>query len=610
MTLKVHHLRPAPGAKKPKTRVGRGEGSKGKTAGRGTKGTKARYQVPANFEGGQMPLHMRLPKLRGFKNPNRVPFQVVNLDKLSAPCFPRAAPSASDELVAAGAVRAGRPVKILGTGDISVSCRSRRTSSPPPRRKRSRQQAGRPPSFRVGHVAVRPWAYARNLLLSSLSSTTCWRINRAIGLSVFGRAFRTPDLRTKMLFALGMIAIYRIGSFVPTPGIDYPAVQECIEAVEGDSLYALINLFSGGALLQLSIFALGIMPYITASIILQLLTVVIPRLETLKKDGQAGQAKITQYTRYLTMGLAVLQSTGIIALARSGQLIRGCPNEIVPDDSLFVIITMIAVMTAGTGIIMWLGELITDRGIGNGMSLLIFTSIIAGFPGQLSGIYASQGAWTILVVLGVGIAVVAFVVLMEQGQRRIPVQYAKRMVGRRQYGGSSTYIPIKVNQAGIIPVIFASSMLYLPVLFVTISNNTGAINTWVQANLVNGSGAWYAGLFFVLTVFFTYFYVAITFNADDVADNMKKYGGFIPGIRAGRPTVGVPRLRSDPADGRRLGVPCRDRRHPDRGVRRLRPGQNFLFGGTSILIMVGVGLDTVKQIESQLQQRNYEGFLR
>ena len=429
-------------------------------------------------------------------------------------------------------------------------------------------------------------------------------------LSVFGRAFRTPDLRTKMLFALGMIAIYRIGSFVPTPGIDYPAVQECIEAVEGDSLYALINLFSGGALLQLSIFALGIMPYITASIILQLLTVVIPRLETLKKDGQAGQAKITQYTRYLTMGLAVLQSTGIIALARSGQLIRGCPNEIVPDDSLFVIITMIAVMTAGTGIIMWLGELITDRGIGNGMSLLIFTSIIAGFPGQLSGIYASQGAWTILVVLVVGIAVVAFVVLMEQGQRRIPVQYAKRMVGRRQYGGSSTYIPIKVNQAGVIPVIFASSMLYLPVLFVTISNNTGAINTWVQANLVNGSGAWYAGLFFALTVFFTYFYVAITFNADDVADNMKKYGGFIPGIRAGRPTseyldyvltrltaVGAVYLAA-------IAV------IPIVVFAGFGQGQNFLFGGTSILIMVGVGLDTVKQIESQLQQRNYEGFLR
>ncbi len=215
------------------------------------------------------------------------------------------------------------------------------------------------------------------------------------------------------------------------------------------------------------------MPYITASIILQLLTVVIPRLETLKKEGQAGTAKITQYTRYLTVGLAILQSTGIIALARSGQLLQGCPEPIIPDNSIQMTFTMIAIMTAGTAVIMWLGELITDRGIGNGMSLMIFTSIIAGFPGQLSAIYASRGAWTILVVLAVGLAVVAFVVLMEQAQRRIPVQYAKRMVGRRQYGGSSTYIPIKVNQAGVIPVIFASSMLYLPVLFVTLSNNTG-----------------------------------------------------------------------------------------------------------------------------------------
>jgi len=429
-------------------------------------------------------------------------------------------------------------------------------------------------------------------------------------LKVFAQAFRTPDLRKKILFALGMIALYRVGSYVPTPGIDYPAVQRCVDAVQDDSLYALINLFSGGALLQLSIFALGIMPYITASIILQLLTVVIPRLETLKKDGQAGQAKITQYTRYLTVGLAILQSTGIIALARSGQLIRGCNEPILPDDSIFVVVMMIAVMTAGTGLIMWLAELITDRGIGNGMSLLIFTSIIAGFPGQLSAIFQSRGPWTFVVVLGVGIAVVAFVVLMEQGQRRVPVQYAKRMVGRRQYGGSSTYIPIKVNQAGVIPVIFASSMLYLPVLFVTISNNQGAVGQWVETHLVRGGGAWYAGLFFILVVFFTYFYVAITFNADDVADNMKKYGGFIPGIRAGRPTaeyldyvltrltaVGSVYLAS-------IAV------IPIVVFASFGQGQNFLFGGTSILIMVGVGLDTVKQIESQLQQRNYEGFLR
>jgi preprotein translocase subunit SecY len=429
-------------------------------------------------------------------------------------------------------------------------------------------------------------------------------------LRVFGQAFRTPDLRTKLLFTLGMIAIYRVGSYVPTPGVDYPAVQRCLDAVEGDSLYQLINLFSGGALLQLSIFALGIMPYITASIILQLLTVVIPRLESLRKEGQAGQAKITQYTRYLTMGLAILQSTGIIALAKSGQLLQGCPEAIIGEDSIYMTISMIAIMTAGTGIIMWLGELITDRGVGNGMSLLIFTSIIAGFPGQLSAIYSSRGAWTFVIVLAVGLAVVAFVVLMEQAQRRVPVQYAKRMVGRRQYGGTSTYIPIKVNQAGVIPVIFASSLLYLPVLFVTLTNNQGAIATWVETHLVRGSGAWYAVLFFCLTVFFTYFYVAITFNSDDIADNMKKYGGFIPGIRAGRPTaeyLDYVLARLTAVGSVYLAAIAVI---PIVVFASFGQGQNFLFGGTSILIMVGVGLDTVKQIESQLQQRSYEGFLR
>jgi preprotein translocase subunit SecY len=352
------------------------------------------------------------------------------------------------------------------------------------------------------------------------------------------------------------------------------------------------------------------MPYITASIILQLLTVVIPRLETLKKEGQAGQAKITQYTRYLTVGLAILQSTGIISLARSGNLIRGCELDIIPNESLWAILTMILVMTAGTGVIMWLGELITDRGIGNGMSLLIFTSIIAGFPGQLSVIFSSRGVGTVVLVVGIGMLIVAFVVLMEQAQRRVPVQYAKRMVGRRMYGGSSTYIPLKVNQAGVIPVIFASSMIYLPVLFTTITGSTGPFAQWVEQNLVRGSGIWYALIFFGLVVFFTYFYVAITFNPDEVADNMKKYGGFIPGIRAGRPTaeyLDYVLTRLTAVGALYLGSIAV---LPVVAFASLGQGQNFIFGGTSILIMVGVGLDTVKQIESQLQQRNYEGFLR
>jgi preprotein translocase subunit SecY len=429
-------------------------------------------------------------------------------------------------------------------------------------------------------------------------------------LSVFAQAFRTPDLRKKLLFVMAMIGIYRLGSYVPTPGVDYPAVQECVKQVQGDSLYAMINLFSGGALLQLSIFALGIMPYITASIILQLLTVVIPRLETLKNEGQSGQAKITQYTRYLTVGLAILQSTGIVSLARSGNLIRGCNLDIVPNEDPWVLITMIMVMTAGTGTIMWLGELITDRGIGNGMSLLIFTSIIAGFPGQLSVIFSSRGSWVFVVVLGMGLLIVAFVVLMEQAQRRVPVQYAKRMVGRRMYGGTSTYIPLKVNQAGVIPVIFASSLIYLPVLFVTITGSTGEFAQWVERHLVRGQSIWYALIFFGLVVFFTYFYVAITFNTTEVADNMKKYGGFIPGIRAGRPTaeyLDYVLTRLTAVGSLYLATIAV---LPIVAFASLGQGQNFVFGGTSILIMVGVGLDTVKQIESQLQQRNYEGFLR
>ena len=429
-------------------------------------------------------------------------------------------------------------------------------------------------------------------------------------LSVFAQAFRTPDLRTKLLITIGFLALYRIGSYIPTPGVDYPAVQSCIKSVQGDSLYALINLFSGGALLQLSIFALGIMPYITASIILQLLTVVIPRLEALKEEGQAGQAKITQYTRYLTVGLSLLQATGIVALARSGQLIRGCPNDIIPNESLSVIITMILVMVAGSSLLMWFGELITDRGIGNGMSLLIFTSIVAGFPSQMSVIFSSAGPMSFLVVIVVGLAIVAFVVLMEQGQRRIPVQYAKRMVGRRMYGGSSTYIPIKVNQAGVIPVIFASSLMYLPVLFVTLTGSTGTVAQWIDTHLVRGQSIFYTMTYFLLVIFFTFFYTAITFNPDEIADNMKKYGGFIPGIRAGKPTAHyleyvLSRLTSVGSVYLAAIATL-----PLLAFSSLNQGQNFIFGGTSILIMVGVGLDTVKQIESQLQQRSYEGFLR
>jgi preprotein translocase subunit SecY len=430
-------------------------------------------------------------------------------------------------------------------------------------------------------------------------------------LSAFASAFRTPDLRNKLLFTLGIVAIFRLGSVVPTPGVDYKAIRGCIALVQDQSVYGLINLFSGGALLQLSVFALGIMPYITASIIIQLLTVVIPRLESLREEGQSGQAKLTQYTRYLTIALAVLQSTGIIALARvPGRLFQGCPSQIIPSQSIMTIITMIMVMTAGTGVIMWLGELITDRGVGNGMSLLIFTSIIATFPGQLWQIETINGPFTLLLVLLVGFAIIAAVVYVEQAQRRIPVQYAKRMVGRRMYGGTSTYIPLKVNMAGVIPVIFASSLLYLPTLFVQLSGSTGGFAQWVQQNLTRGTEPLYMLVYFLLIVFFTYFYVAITFNPVEVADNMKQYGGFIPGIRAGKPTaeyLDYVLTRITLPGALYLAVIAII---PFIAFASLGVGQRFLFGGTSLLIMVGVGLDTVKQIESQLQQRNYEGFLR
>ena len=430
-------------------------------------------------------------------------------------------------------------------------------------------------------------------------------------ISAFGAALRTPDLRKKILFTLGLLAIFRLGSVLPTPGVDYAAIQRCIDVVEGNSIYALINLFSGGALLQLSVFALGIMPYITASIILQLLTVVIPRLETLKKDGQAGQAKITQYTRFLTIGLAILQSTAILSLARTpGALFSGCNETIIPDQGVWIILVMVIVMTAGTAVIMWFGELITERGIGNGMSLLIFTSIIASVPAQFASIWGSKGPLTFALTLAVGLVVIALVVFVEQAQRRIPVQYAKRMVGRRMYGGTSTYIPLKVNMAGVIPVIFASSLLFLPTLFVQLTGSTEAWSVWIQQNFGTGTGGWYLAFYFLLIVFFCYFYVSITFNPVEVADNMKKYGGFIPGIRAGKPTadyLDYVLTRLTAPGSIYLGLIAVV---PVFAFGFLDVSGNFIFGGTSLLIMVGVGLDTVKQIESQLQQRNYEGFLR
>ena len=436
-------------------------------------------------------------------------------------------------------------------------------------------------------------------------------------LGAFVRAFRTPDLRNKLLFTLFILTLFRLGSVIPAPGIDSAAIREQMEAVtaaDQTGVYTLINLFSGGALLQLAVFALGVMPYITASIIINLLTVVIPHLERLKKEGQSGQAKITQYTRYLTLMLAVLQATSIVAMARTGALFQDqIPSTVyMPNQDILTLVTIVFTMTAGTAIIMWFGELITERGVGNGMSLLIFTQVIAMFPSSIMGLYEERSVWIFTIICIAGLALITAVVFMEQAQRRIPVQYAKRMVGRRMYGGSSTYIPLKVNQAGIIPVIFASSLLYLPQLIVGLmgQDSTHPVAQFFQTYFLTGTHPVYMATFFVMIVGFAFFYVAITFNPTEVADNMKKYGGFIPGIRPGRPTaeyLDYVLTRLTTPGSLYLGVIAL---LPMVALGATGADMNFPFGGTSILIMVGVGLDTVKQIESHLQQRNYEGFLR
>ncbi|MFX0539502.1 preprotein translocase subunit SecY [Ornithinimicrobium sp. Y1847] len=440
-------------------------------------------------------------------------------------------------------------------------------------------------------------------------------------LSAFVRAFKTPDLRKKILFTLAIMAIYRLGTHIPSPGIDYGLVQQCQQfASNAGSVLGMANLFSGGAMMQLSVFALGIMPYITAAIIVQLLTVVIPRFEALKKEGQAGQTKMTQYTRYLTIGLAVLQASTLVTIAREpARLFGGACPTVMPDDGIGTLVLMVLTMTAGTGLIMWLGELITEKGVGNGMSLLIFVSIAASFPGALGAIY-SQSVTTFVLVMLLGLGIVTAVVYVEQCQRRIPVQYAKRMVGRRQYGGTSTYIPLKLNMANVIPIIFASSILMLPQMAANFNRPTDPAAsapdwvTFVDRYLTmgfTGQGThWvYMALYVAMLIFFTFFYVSVTFNPTDVADNMKRYGGFIPGIRAGRPTAEyleyvINRITTPGA--LYLATLALIPLIAFNAMRIV----DFPLGGASILIIVGVGLQTIKQIESQLQQHDYEGFLR
>ena len=430
------------------------------------------------------------------------------------------------------------------------------------------------------------------------------------------QAFRTKELRNKIFFVLGMIIIYRIGSFIPIPGVDYTVVQQCANEMTNnqENFIGLVNLFSGGAMLQLSIFALGVMPYITASIVIQLLRVVIPRFEALHKEGQSGEAKLTQYTRYLTIGLAVLQSTTIVVTANSGALFNYQCSDVIPNDTPWSLVVMVLVLTGGTGLIMWMAELITDKGIGQGMSVLIFMSICSGFLPQLWeigwGTNGTDGDWLKFgIVVGVLLVILVFVVFVELSQRRIPVQYTRRMIGRKMYGGSSTYLPLKINMSGVIPPIFASSILAIPTLIAQFGDSSAGWAEWINSNLADTTSVWYIALYALMIVFFCFFYTSITFNPDETADNMKQYGGFIPGIRAGNATSRylnyvMNRLNTVGAIYLLFVALI-----PTVLIMALNLNTQLPFGGTTILIIAGVGLDSLRQAKAQTEQFQYAGFL-
>jgi preprotein translocase subunit SecY len=449
-------------------------------------------------------------------------------------------------------------------------------------------------------------------------------------LEALANVFRIPDLRKRVLFTLGLLAVYRIGAFIPTPGIDTNRFQEFFTHSAAGGFLGYFDLFSGGMLRRMTIFALGITPYITASIILQLLTVVIPTLDKLQKEGELGRRKITQWTRYLTVALAVIQSIGIAFALQSSE-----GNFVLHPGFMFVFMTMLT-FTAGSAFIMWLGEQITDRGVGNGMSLIIFVGIVVGLPRAISEIYTNTFVthqWPVLqmiAILVIMVAVVAFIVLVERGERRIPVQYAKRVIGRRMMGGQSTHLPLKVNAGGVIPIIFASSLLALPqtaLQFPVVKNSPWLSNMF---GAFSGSSPLYYLAYILLIIFFCFFYVSIIFNPNEAADNMRKYGGFIPGIRPGKNTaeymdkilskitvVGglylavlsiIPMIMISGIRLQRLPLVGNfiDAHFPRWLLDGL--GVNFYFGGTSLLIVVGVAMDTVNQIEAQLIMRHYEGF--
>ncbi len=422
-------------------------------------------------------------------------------------------------------------------------------------------------------------------------------------LRTIANAFSVADIRKKLAFTAAMLLLYRLGAYIPAPGVDADAVKELSQNFSGSNVLGFLSLFSGGALERLSLFALGIMPYITASIILQLLTVVVPSLEKLQKEGEVGQQKITQYTRYLTVGLAFAQAWGFVFLFKSFGSKAG--GNVIGNLTGPKILLIVICLTAGCTLLMWLGELITQRGIGNGISLMIFASIVSGLPGGIQAWWTNPDQVFVVMMPFVALAVIVAIVFVQEGQRRIPVQYAKRVVGRKMTSGGSTYLPLRVNMAGVIPVIFAASIMAFPPTIGQLLNTPAALD--FAAFFSPNGWAYVAGEVFFIIVF-TYFYTAVTFNPVDQADNLKKYGGFIPGVRPGRPTAEyLDRILS------RLTFPGALYLGAVAALPTILISQtsaNFFFGGTSILIVIGVALDTVKQLEAQLMMRNYEGFLK
>jgi preprotein translocase subunit SecY len=416
-------------------------------------------------------------------------------------------------------------------------------------------------------------------------------------------AFSVPEIRRKLAFTAAMLLLYRLGAYIPSPGINIDTVNSIEKNFQGNSILGFLNLFSGGSLSRLSLFSLGIMPYITASIILQLLTVVVPALEKLQKEGEVGQQKITQYTRYLAVGLAAAQSIGYVFLFRSFQDNAG--TSVVGTLTFSKLFLIVISLTAGTTLLMWFGELITQRGIGNGISLMIFASIVSRIPQGIQAWWTNPDQVFVVMMPFIALGVIAAIVFVQEGQRRIPVQYAKRVVGRRMTAGGSTYLPLRVNMAGVIPVIFAASIMAFPPTIGQLLNTSWALD--LSAFFSPNGWAYVVGEVFFIVIF-TYFYTAVTFNPVDQADNLKKYGGFIPGVRPGRPTAEyldriLARLTFPGALylGAVAALPT---------ILISQTSANFFFGGTSILIVVGVALDTVKQLEAQLMMRNYEGFLK